>query len=73
MPGRSETWSKPVTERADPAHDSEDPYRPAMSLLDFYVNNAGRDLSAKQRAALERAKAALQKRIGDGNGSNERN
>jgi Protein of unknown function (DUF3175) len=48
----------------DPARGSEDPYRSAMSMLDFYMNRAGRNLSAKERAALERAKTALQKRFG---------
>jgi hypothetical protein len=48
----------------DPARGSEDPYRSAMSMLDFYVNRAGRNLSAKDRQALEKAKAALRKRFG---------
>jgi hypothetical protein len=48
----------------DLARGSIDPYRPAMSMLDFYLNRTGRNLSAKERAALERAKNALQKRLG---------
>ncbi len=67
MRGKLENGEKETRanrEHGDPACDSEDPYRPAMSLLDFYVNNANRDLSARQRASLERAKAALQKRLG---------
>jgi hypothetical protein len=35
-----------------------------MSMLDFYMNRAGRNLSAKERAALEKAKTALRKRFG---------
>lgn len=48
----------------DPARSSEDPYRSAMSMLDFYMNRAGRNLSAAEREALEKAKAALRKRFG---------
>lgn len=48
----------------DPARGSEDPYRSAMSMLDFYVNRAGRNLSAAEREALEKAKATLRKRFG---------
>ena len=35
-----------------------------MSMLDFYINRAGRNLSATERAALEKAKTALRKRFG---------
>jgi hypothetical protein len=35
-----------------------------MSMLDFYMNRAGRNLSAKEREALEKAKTALRKRFG---------
>ncbi len=48
----------------DPRRASEDPYRSAMSMLDFYINRAGRNLSANERAALEKAKTALRKRFG---------
>jgi len=36
-----------------------DPYRSAMSMLTFYINRAGRKLSARRRRTLERAKDAL--------------
>jgi hypothetical protein len=36
-----------------------DPYRSAMSMLTFYVNRAGKTLSATQRRRLERAKDEL--------------
>ncbi len=36
-----------------------DPYRSAMSMLTFYVNRAGKSLSATQRRRLERAKDEL--------------
>ncbi len=48
----------------DPERASADPYRSAMSMLDFYMNRAGRNLSAKEREALEKAKTALRKRFG---------
>jgi Protein of unknown function (DUF3175) len=50
----------------DPARASEDPYRSAMSMLDFYMNRAGRNLSAAEREALEKAKLALRERFGRG-------
>jgi hypothetical protein len=49
----------------DPARDSDDPYRTAMSMLDFYINRAGRNLSATEREALEKTKVALRKRFGE--------
>jgi hypothetical protein len=48
----------------DPARGSDDPYRTAMSMLDFYINRAGAKLSAEQSAKLDQAKAALQKAFG---------
>ncbi|HEX4332325.1 MAG TPA: DUF3175 domain-containing protein [Usitatibacter sp.] len=36
-----------------------DPYRSAMSMLNFYINRAGKKLPARRRATLERAKDAL--------------
>jgi uncharacterized protein DUF3175 len=48
----------------DPSRASDDPYRSAMSMLDFYINRAGRNLSATERAALEKTKTALRKRFG---------
>ena len=35
------------------------PYRSAMSMLTFYINRAGRQLHARQRARLEAAKDEL--------------
>lgn len=34
-------------------------YQSAMSMLNFYINRAGRNLSAKRRRILERAKSEL--------------
>ena len=35
------------------------PYQSAMSMLNFYINRAGRNLSAAQRSRLEKAKDEL--------------
>lgn len=40
------------------------PYRSAMSMLTFYVNRAGHNLTAARRATLERAKDELRKLAG---------
>jgi hypothetical protein len=39
-------------------------FRSAMSMLNFYVNRAGRKLPARQRARLERAKVELREVYG---------
>jgi hypothetical protein len=38
-----------------------DPYRSAMSMLTFYINRAGKSLSATQRRRLEAAKDELRR------------
>lgn len=38
-----------------------DPFRSAMSMLNFYINRAGRNLTATRRRKLEAAKDALRK------------
>lgn len=40
------------------------PYRSAMSMLTFYVNRAGHNLSARRKRILERAKDELRKAFG---------
>jgi Protein of unknown function (DUF3175) len=37
------------------------PYQSAMSMLNFYVNRAGRNLSARQKNVLGRAKEELRR------------
>jgi hypothetical protein len=39
-------------------------FQSAMSMLDFYINRAGKNLSPARRAALERAKDELRKLFG---------
>src|SRR5688572_28807993 len=41
-----------------------EPYRSAMSMLSFYINRAGRNLSETRRGVLQRAKHALRKAFG---------
>jgi hypothetical protein len=41
-----------------------DPFRSAMSMLTFYVNRAGKDLSQERRKVLEQAKDELRKAFG---------
>ena len=48
----------------DPARHSDDPYRTAMSMLDFYVNRAGDKLTPEQRAKLDQTKMALRQAFG---------
>jgi len=38
---------------------NSEPYRSAMSMLTFFINRAGRNLSARRRQVLERAKDEL--------------
>jgi Protein of unknown function (DUF3175) len=40
------------------------PYQSAMSMLNFYINRAGRNLDADQRQVLERVKEELRKAFG---------
>jgi len=39
------------------------PYRSALSMLTFYINRAGENLSASRRNILQRAKAELRKQF----------
>lgn len=41
-----------------------EPFRSAMSMLTFYINRAGKQLPARQRARLEQAKDELRARFG---------
>jgi hypothetical protein len=40
------------------------PFRSAMSMLNFYINRAGKNLSAAKRRKLERAKDELREAFG---------
>lgn len=41
-----------------------EPFRSAMSMLTFYINRAGRNLSAAQRRKLDAAKRELRRLFG---------
>ena len=41
-----------------------DPYRSALSMLTFYLNRAGKNLSAERRKTLGRAKVELRRQFG---------
>ncbi len=41
-----------------------DPYRSALSMLVFYINRAGKNLTAERRRTLERAKTELRRQFG---------
>jgi hypothetical protein len=41
-----------------------DPFRSAMSMLNYFINRAGRNLSPERRRILEQAKMALRKEFG---------
>ena len=43
-----------------------DPFRSAMSMLNFHINRAGRNLSPERRRALDRAKQELRAAFGRG-------
>lgn len=40
------------------------PFRSAMSMLNFYINRAGKNLSARRKRTLDRAKDELRKAFG---------
>jgi hypothetical protein len=48
----------------DPKRGSDDPYRTAMSMLDFYINRAGANLTPGQRQALDQTKVELRQSFG---------
>ena len=43
-----------------------DPFRSAMSMLTFYMNRAGKNLSNSQRRTLDAAKSKLRQAFGRG-------
>lgn len=48
----------------DSKRRKSDPYRSAMSMLTFYINRAGKQLSAEQKERLEAAKDELRALFG---------
>ena len=67
------TWSDPARIARSLKRSAEhsrrrkaDPYRSALSMLTFYINRAGKTLSATQRRRLEKAKDELRRLYGRG-------
>jgi hypothetical protein len=65
------TWKDPARIAASLKRSAElsrrrkgTPYQSAMSMLTFYINRAGTNLSATQRLVLERAKGELHRQFG---------
>jgi hypothetical protein len=56
-PKRIATSLKHSAEQSDRRKST--PFRSAMSMLNFYINRAGKNLSASHRRTLERAKIQL--------------
>lgn len=62
------TWDDPQRIARSLQHSAEtsarrksSPYHSAMSMLTFYINRAGKNLGARQRGVLERAKSELRR------------
>jgi hypothetical protein len=65
------TWQDPkriaasLKRSAEASHRRKaEPFRSAMSMLTFYINRAGKELSAKQKTVLEVAKDELRAQFG---------
>ncbi|KEF42423.1 MAG: hypothetical protein ER33_06080 [Cyanobium sp. CACIAM 14] len=65
------TWEDPLAIARSLQRSAErsrrrksDPFRSALSMLSFYINRAGRQLPAVQRARLEAAKEELRQLYG---------
>ena len=65
------TWSSSKRIAASLKHSAESsqrrksqPFRSAMSMLNFYINRAGHGLPASQKQTLARAKGELRKLFG---------
>src|SRR5262245_23699278 len=65
------TWDSPKRIAASLKRSAErskarkaEPYRSAMSMLSFYINRAGKSLSASRKKTLEAAKDELRKQFG---------
>jgi hypothetical protein len=67
------TWKDPRKIAESLKHSAEaserrkgTPFQSAMSMLNFYINRAGKHLDASQRDVLKRAKDELRKLFGRG-------
>lgn len=62
------TWANPKRIAASLKRSAEEstrrkgmPFQSAMSMLNFYINRAGKNLAPKQKKILEKAKVELRK------------
>jgi len=62
------TWKDPIKIAASLQKSAEDstrrkasPFQSAMSMLNFYINRAGKNLDPAQKEILEKAKTELRK------------
>jgi hypothetical protein len=67
------TWKDPsriarsLKRSAEHSHRRKaDPFRSALSMLTFYINRAGKGLSAARKRTLEKAKGELRRQFGRG-------
>jgi len=67
------TWKSPIKIAASLKESAESskrrkgtPFQSAMSMLNFYINRAGKSLPQSQKAVLEKAKIELRKQFGCG-------
>ena len=65
------TWKSPSKIAASLKESAESskrrkgtPFQSAMSMLNFYINRAGKNLPQSQRTVLEKAKIELKKQFG---------
>jgi hypothetical protein len=57
--------AKSIRRSAEQSHRRKaEPFQSAMSMLTFYVNRAGKNLSAERRKVLEKAKDELRELYG---------
>jgi hypothetical protein len=60
-----ETIARSLKRSAERSHRRKsDPYRSAMSMLTFYINRGGKNLSAARKKILEKAKDELRGQFG---------
>jgi hypothetical protein len=62
------TWNDPRKIALSLKHSAEvssrrksDPYRSAMSMINFYINRGGKNITARQKRVLEKSKEELKK------------
>jgi len=62
------TWKDPIKIAASLQKSAEDstrrkasPFQSAMSMLNFYINRAGKNLNPEQKEILEKAKVELRR------------